>query len=132
VPHALPSDNLVGCARHAEKWGCWWNRDINQIVEEAGLVVHEKANYHLGFLSLWHFALFALLLTEPDRDWVCHCCFTASSSVFRKMSLNEVKRFYSIVWPNKKNIKIIGVEEAWSSILPPAPLVLDLTTFLIR
>jgi len=34
--------------RHAEKWGCWWNRDINQIVEEAGLVVHEKANYHLG------------------------------------------------------------------------------------
>ncbi|ELR24777.1 ubiquinone/menaquinone biosynthesis-related protein [Acanthamoeba castellanii str. Neff] len=34
--------------RHAHKWGCWWNRDISKLAEEAGLVVHEKTTYHLG------------------------------------------------------------------------------------
>lgn len=33
---------------HAKKHGCWWNRDIMQIVEESGLEVEEMKRYNLG------------------------------------------------------------------------------------
>jgi len=34
--------------RHAKNWGCVWNRDINHIVERAGLVVETRRNFHFG------------------------------------------------------------------------------------
>ncbi|KAI8925422.1 S-adenosyl-L-methionine-dependent methyltransferase [Entophlyctis helioformis] len=37
-----------GSAEHADRWGCWWNRDILGIVGEAGLQVHEVKRYHFG------------------------------------------------------------------------------------
>ncbi|KAL1971218.1 hypothetical protein VTN77DRAFT_170 [Rasamsonia byssochlamydoides] len=39
-------DNLAPA--HANRHGCWWNRDIGQIVEESGLEVVEVKRYHLG------------------------------------------------------------------------------------
>lgn len=33
---------------HADKFGCWWNRDIDKIVEESGLEVVTLKRFHLG------------------------------------------------------------------------------------
>jgi methyltransferase OMS1, mitochondrial len=33
---------------HAHRWGCWWNRDINRMVQEAGLTVVRESRHHLG------------------------------------------------------------------------------------
>ncbi|KAI9792022.1 MAG: hypothetical protein M1833_001271 [Piccolia ochrophora] len=33
---------------HADRYGCWWNRDISRIVEESGLEVVTVKRYHLG------------------------------------------------------------------------------------
>ena len=35
-------------AAHAARYGCWWNRDIEQIVEQSGLEVVDIQRYHLG------------------------------------------------------------------------------------
>ena len=35
-------------AAHAERWGCYWNRDILALVREAGLEVVEARTFHLG------------------------------------------------------------------------------------
>ncbi|ORZ40593.1 S-adenosyl-L-methionine-dependent methyltransferase, partial [Catenaria anguillulae PL171] len=47
-------------ARHAEKWGCWHNRDIGKLVEEAVAQVggdkekvHIKRQYRLHFGTTW-------------------------------------------------------------------------------
>ncbi|KAI9842664.1 MAG: hypothetical protein M1838_003055, partial [Thelocarpon superellum] len=40
---------------HADKHGCWWNRDIGAIVSESGLEVVEMRRYHLG--TTWWFEL---------------------------------------------------------------------------
>jgi len=34
--------------RHAKNWGCCWNRDIDQIVEDAGLELVKKDCWHFG------------------------------------------------------------------------------------
>jgi len=39
-------DNLA--AAHADRYGCWWNRDIGRIVEESGLEIIEIKRWHLG------------------------------------------------------------------------------------
>lgn len=33
---------------HARRWGCWWNRDISSIVEQAGLEVVSEKRYLLS------------------------------------------------------------------------------------
>jgi methyltransferase OMS1, mitochondrial len=33
---------------HADKFGCWWNKDIGAIVEESGLEIVEIKRYHFG------------------------------------------------------------------------------------
>lgn len=33
---------------HAQKWGCWWNRDIIQIVKEANLEIERMDRNHFG------------------------------------------------------------------------------------
>eukprot|EP01025_Chloroclados_australasicus_P021210 TRINITY_DN2223_c0_g2_i8.p2 TRINITY_DN2223_c0_g2~~TRINITY_DN2223_c0_g2_i8.p2 ORF type:complete len:161 (-),score=12.05 TRINITY_DN2223_c0_g2_i8:220-651(-) len=34
--------------KHKQKWGCSWNRDIEKIVSEAGLIVETQERYHFG------------------------------------------------------------------------------------
>ena len=34
--------------KHAAKWGCVWNRDIMNIIEQSGLIVESKHVYHFG------------------------------------------------------------------------------------
>ena len=33
---------------HYHKWGCWWNRDIEQIVRQAGLEIDSMSRWHFG------------------------------------------------------------------------------------
>ena len=35
-------------AAHADKHGCWWNRDIGKIIEDSGLEPVKIRRYHLG------------------------------------------------------------------------------------
>jgi methyltransferase OMS1 len=35
-------------ADHAKRWGCWWNRQVESIVTEAGLKVDYIKRWHLG------------------------------------------------------------------------------------
>jgi len=35
-------------AKHAEKWGCWYNRDIEKLVADAGLQVETYRRFHFG------------------------------------------------------------------------------------
>ncbi len=39
-------------AERADKQGCWWNRDIEQIVEDSGLVVERMRRKHFGTLYI--------------------------------------------------------------------------------
>ncbi len=48
-------------AAHAEKFGCWWNRDIGEVVRQSGLEVVEMKRYHLG--TTWW-----VVLRRPS-DW---------------------------------------------------------------
>lgn len=34
--------------RHAARWGCWWNRDIERVIKEAGLEVETHRRFHFG------------------------------------------------------------------------------------
>lgn len=53
---------LDGLAKeHADRFGCWWNRDIGKIVKDSGLKVVELKRYHFG--TTWAFEL-----THPDVD----------------------------------------------------------------
>ncbi|KAG2453444.1 hypothetical protein HYH02_001665 [Chlamydomonas schloesseri] len=43
------NDKLDGSAAdHQRKWGCLWNRDILDIVKQAGLVVDKSTRWHFG------------------------------------------------------------------------------------
>lgn len=46
-------DNLAPA--HADRHGCWWNRDIEAIVRESGLEVVEEKRWHFG--TTWRFVL---------------------------------------------------------------------------
>jgi hypothetical protein len=37
-----------GAKIHADHYGCWWNKDVDQIVRDSGLVVERKRRYHFG------------------------------------------------------------------------------------
>mmetsp|Transcript_6583 Transcript_6583/g.8894 ORF Transcript_6583/g.8894 Transcript_6583/m.8894 type:complete len:348 (-) Transcript_6583:1-1044(-) len=38
----------VNAERHAKNWGCVWNRDIDDILEQAGLIVESLYTWHFG------------------------------------------------------------------------------------
>ncbi|CAI7655717.1 unnamed protein product [Penicillium glandicola] len=46
-------DNLAPA--HADRHGCWWNRDIGDIVRESGLEIVEEKRWHLG--TTWRYIL---------------------------------------------------------------------------
>lgn len=45
---------------HAERWGCWFNKDVGAVVRESGLEVVEERRYHFG--TTWWFVL------KPPKD----------------------------------------------------------------
>ncbi|KAJ5141393.1 hypothetical protein N7526_002388 [Penicillium atrosanguineum] len=46
-------DNLA--PTHADRHGCWWNRDIGAIVRDSGLEIVEEKRWHLG--TTWRYVL---------------------------------------------------------------------------
>ena len=46
--------------KHAERWGCWWNRDIDKLVREAGMEVVWE--------SRWHFGTTYLMVCKPNKS----------------------------------------------------------------
>ncbi|KAJ5390694.1 uncharacterized protein N7496_001762 [Penicillium cataractarum] len=51
-------DNLAPA--HADRHGCWWNRDIGAIVKESGLEIVEEKRWHFG--TTWKYVL------RPKQD----------------------------------------------------------------
>ncbi|PSC68852.1 serine protease [Micractinium conductrix] len=49
-----------GAGEHHKRWGCWWNRDIERIVRQAGLRVETS--------SRWHFGTTYLIVARPPLD----------------------------------------------------------------
>ncbi|EFN59364.1 hypothetical protein CHLNCDRAFT_137827 [Chlorella variabilis] len=49
-----------GAGEHYLKWGCWWNRDIERIVRQAGLRVDS--------MSRWHFGTTYLVVARPAEE----------------------------------------------------------------
>ena len=37
-----------GAKMHADHFGCWWNKDIEQVVKNSGLIVERKRRYNFG------------------------------------------------------------------------------------
>lgn len=46
-------------SRHAERWGCWWNRDVLKVVNDAGLEVE--------YAKRWHFGTTYYLICRPKK-----------------------------------------------------------------
>ena len=51
---------------HADRHGCWWNRDIGEIVEKSGLEVVEAKRWHLG--TTWLFILRPSQIQKGDGE----------------------------------------------------------------
>jgi len=47
--------------KHAQRWGCWWNRDIVGIVEEAGLSVRNIETFQMG-------TVYAIVCAPPTAE----------------------------------------------------------------
>ena len=46
--------------RHAKNWGCVWNRDLDQIVEDAGMKLEK--------LDHWHFGTTYYMVCRPSKS----------------------------------------------------------------
>ncbi|KAJ5516661.1 hypothetical protein N7527_008221 [Penicillium freii] len=57
-------DNLAPA--HADRHGCWWNRDIGDIVRESGLEIVEESRWHLG--TTWRYVLKPKQSTEKYQS----------------------------------------------------------------
>lgn len=57
---AASACNLPAAGAHFLKWGCWWNRDIEQIVRQAGLEIDS--------MSRWHFGTTYLVVARPPAE----------------------------------------------------------------
>jgi methyltransferase OMS1, mitochondrial len=45
----------TGAKMHAAHYGCWWNKDIEEVVKESGLVVDRMRRYNFG--TTWEIVL---------------------------------------------------------------------------
>lgn len=56
-----------GATMHADRYGCWYNKDIGEVVKESGLRVGAVKRYHLG--TTWEVVLRPepALLTKEDK-----------------------------------------------------------------
>lgn len=55
--------------KHADTWGCWWNRDIEGIVGQSGLRVSKLKRYHFG-TTYWIEAKPAVMEAVDVKDEV--------------------------------------------------------------
>ncbi|KAI5217154.1 S-adenosyl-L-methionine-dependent methyltransferase [Aureobasidium subglaciale] len=54
--------------QHADKHGCWWNRDIGQLIEESGLEVVKERRKQFG--TVWIFELKPKPVTQSIKETV--------------------------------------------------------------
>ncbi|THW89460.1 S-adenosyl-L-methionine-dependent methyltransferase [Aureobasidium pullulans] len=52
--------------QHADKHGCWWNRDIGQLIEDSGLEVVRERRKQFG--TVWIFELKPKTVTQSIKD----------------------------------------------------------------
>ena len=45
--------------RHAKNWGCVWNRDIDDIIKSAGLLLEK--------VDTWHFGTTYYIVSRPSK-----------------------------------------------------------------
>lgn len=53
---------------HADRYGCWFNRDVEGIVEKSGLQVVEKKRFHLGTTYWFVLKPSQKLVEEREKD----------------------------------------------------------------
>ena len=46
--------------KHAKRWGCWYNRDMNEIFQEAGMNITTQYRFHFG--TTWY------VIAKKDHD----------------------------------------------------------------
>jgi methyltransferase OMS1 len=56
----------MNAPQHADKHGCWWNRDIGQLIEESGLEVVKERRKQFG--TVWIFELRPKTVTQSIKD----------------------------------------------------------------
>lgn len=56
----------VEAPKHADKHGCWWNRDIGQIVEDSGLEIVKERRKQIG--TVWIFELKPRMVAHAIKD----------------------------------------------------------------
>ncbi|KAJ9610325.1 hypothetical protein H2200_005102 [Cladophialophora chaetospira] len=54
-----------GAKMHADHYGCWWNKDIEQVVKDSGLIVERKRRYHFG--TTYEYVLRPRPRSKPDE-----------------------------------------------------------------
>ncbi|EXJ57362.1 hypothetical protein A1O7_07709 [Cladophialophora yegresii CBS 114405] len=54
-----------GAKMHADHYGCWWNKDIEQVVKDSGLIVERKRRYHFG--TTYEYVLRPRPRREPEK-----------------------------------------------------------------
>ncbi|KAL1958237.1 hypothetical protein VTO42DRAFT_4745 [Malbranchea cinnamomea] len=84
-------DNLAPA--HADKHGCWWNRDIGEIVRQSGLEVVESERWHLG--TTWQFVLRPRTVQQSAAE--------EPAEQARSTSDGDVKRGSWITWTSPKS-----------------------------
>mmetsp|Transcript_24803 Transcript_24803/g.44917 ORF Transcript_24803/g.44917 Transcript_24803/m.44917 type:complete len:344 (-) Transcript_24803:12-1043(-) len=55
--------------RHAMNWGCVWNRDIDQIVQDAGLQIESRSTWHFG-TTYYIVCRPGLTMNQPKKEIV--------------------------------------------------------------
>ncbi|KAI4757429.1 S-adenosyl-L-methionine-dependent methyltransferase [Aureobasidium sp. EXF-3400] len=56
----------MNAPQHADKHGCWWNRDIGQLIEESGLEVVKERRKQFG--TVWIFELKPKTVTQSIQE----------------------------------------------------------------
>jgi methyltransferase OMS1 len=46
-------------SKHFERWGCWWNRDIDELIE--------RSNLEVVYRQRWHFGTTYYLICKPKN-----------------------------------------------------------------
>lgn len=55
-----------GALRHAQTWGCWWNRDIQQLIADSGVDMTGHTTWHMGTT---HYIKAYNRRPKPSRDF---------------------------------------------------------------
>lgn len=81
-----------GAQRHSDKWGCRWNLDIGELVDEAGLDITKEKRAHMG--TTW------IIICKKPGDVVEYDEMPFFDRYFSRNKMRHVKNVDSSMMPN--------------------------------